>query len=159
MQSNGQLTSWSVFTQALQLCFAQSPYNDPMGTLFKLTQRGSVSANLEEFEDLANCVVGLPQAFLLTCFVTGLSPKIRREVQIYQPLTLAQVVGLARIQEEKVLEQRHASRPRPTLSSPSFTCAPSNPPPPTPCLLAAPTRFPPPAVKRLSSKEIASRRE
>jgi len=159
MQSNGQLTSWSIFTQALQRCFAQSPYDDPTGTLFKLTQQGSVSAYLVEFEDLANCVEGLPQAFLLTCFVAGLSPEIHREVQIHQPLTLAQAVDLARIQEEKVLDQRHASRPGPTLSSPSFTHAPSNPPPPTPPLLAAPTRFPPPAVKWLSLEEIASRRE
>ena len=174
MQSNGQLTSWPVFLQALQLRFAQSPYDDPTGALFKLTQQGSVSTYLFEFEELANRVVGLPQAVLLTCFVAGLSPEIRREVQILQPLTLAQAAGLARIQEEKFLEQHHASRPRPspvtttpTLpSSSSFprthTAAPQPLTPNSNTLsppFPPPLHPPPPSTKRLSPEEITSRRE
>ena len=174
MQSNGQLTSWPVFLLALQLRFAQSPYNDPTGALFKLTQRGSVSTYLSEFEELANRVVGLPQAFLLTCFVAGLSPEIRREVQILQPLTLAQAAGLACIQEEKFLEQRHASHPHPSSTTTPHTLPLSSTFPRTlttapqplstisttlPSPFPLPIRPPPPSTKRLSPEEIASRRE
>lgn len=88
MSSNGQLTSWPVFLQALQTRFAQSPYDDPIDALFKLTQKGSVGTYLLEFEDLENRVVGLPQPFLLSCFISGLSLDIHREVQALQPLTL-----------------------------------------------------------------------
>ena len=38
MTSNGQFTSWPVFLQALQTRFAPSQYEDPIGTLCKLTQ-------------------------------------------------------------------------------------------------------------------------
>ena len=81
MTSNGQFTSWLGFLQALQTRFSPSQYEDPTGILFKLTQRGSVAQYLAEFEELANRVVGLPAQFLLSCFVSGLNPEIRREVQ------------------------------------------------------------------------------
>ena len=112
MTSNGQFTSWPVFLQALQSRFAPSPYEDPTGALFKLTQKGTVSAYLSEFEDLANRVVGLPSHFLLSCFVSGLSSEIRREVQAHQPLTMAQAAGLARLQEEKLFVARRQGRNR-----------------------------------------------
>ena len=106
MTSNDQFTSWPSFLQALQARFAPSQYEDPTGSLFKLTQKGSVAQYLSEFEDLANRVVGLPPTFLLSCFVSGLSSDIRREVQAHQPLTLAQAAGLACLQEEKLLDHR-----------------------------------------------------
>jgi len=112
MTSNGQFTSWPIFLQALQSRFAPSPYEDPTGALFKLTQKGTVSAYLSEFEDLANRVVGLPSHFLLSCFVSGLSSEIRREVQAHQPLTMAQAAGLARLQEEKLFVARRQGRNR-----------------------------------------------
>jgi len=120
MSSNGQFTSWPIFLQALQTRFAPSQYEDPTGTLFKLTQKGTVAQYLSEFEDLANRVIGLPAPFLLSCFVSGLAPDIRREVQAHQPLTIIQAAGLARLQEEKLHDPRphHAfvrllRRPRP----------------------------------------------
>ena len=102
--SNDQLTSWSDFIQALQSLFAPSQYENPIDALFKLTQKGTVNSYLSEFEDLANRIVGLPSLFLLCCFVSRLSPQIRREVQALQPLTMAQAAGLARLQEKKLLD-------------------------------------------------------
>ena len=78
MSSNGQFTSWPVFLQALQTRFAPSNYEDPSGSLFKLIQKTTVAEYLSEFEELANRVVGLPAPFLLSCFVSGLAPEIRR---------------------------------------------------------------------------------
>jgi len=113
MTSNGQLTSWPVFLQALQTRFAPSQYKDPTGALFKLTQKSTVNAYLAEFEDLANHVVGLPAPFLLRCFISGLSLEIRRDVQAMQPLTLSQAAGFARLQEDKLLDVHPSLRPRP----------------------------------------------
>lgn len=102
-------------------------------------------------------------AFLLSCFISGLLPEIRREVQAHQPLTLSQAAGLARLQEEKLSDLRPPPPPicprPPSLSSPSLSRPPSlspllPPPPPLTC-----PNPPPPPFKRLTSEEIASRHE
>lgn len=68
--------------------FASSYYDDPYRALFKLQQRSTVNEYLSEFERLTNRVVGLAPPLLLSCFVSGLSPDLRREVQALQPLCL-----------------------------------------------------------------------
>jgi len=164
MTNNDQFTSWSFFLQALQACFVPSQYKDPTGSLFKLTQKGTVSQYLSKFEELANRVIGLPPSFLLSYFVSGISPDIRREVQVHQPMMLAQASGLACLQEEKHIDHRllpPPQRPRPPP-------LPFPPPLPTslPPLLPSPPRPPPsqllppnPTIKFLSPEEIVSRRE
>lgn len=97
MFRNGFITSWSGFLQALESIFAPSYYDDPKGTLFKLTQRSTVNEYLTEFERLANRVIGLPHPFLLSCFISGLTPDIRREVLARQPISLPQAMALAKL--------------------------------------------------------------
>ena len=112
MTSNGQFTSWPTrFT---------SEYEDPTGALCKLTQKGSVVAYQSEFEDLANRVMGGLPLFLLSCFVSDLTPKIRHEVQAHQLLTFTQATSLARLQEEKLFDHR-PSPPPPCPRPPSLT--------------------------------------
>lgn len=54
MFRNGFITSWNALLQTLESRFVQSFYDDPKGTLFKLTQHSSVNAYLTEFERVAN---------------------------------------------------------------------------------------------------------
>ncbi|XP_028212786.1 uncharacterized protein LOC114395257 [Glycine soja] len=96
MHRNGQLTSWPAFLHALHTRFSSSTYKDPTGLLCKLTQRSSVQEYLSEFESLANRILGLPAPFLLSCFISGLSPAIRREVQALQPHSLTQATQYPR---------------------------------------------------------------
>ncbi|XP_028237019.1 uncharacterized protein LOC114416356 [Glycine soja] len=162
MSSNAQFTSWPGFLQALQTRFAPSQYEDPTGVLFKLTQKGSVNQYLSEFEDLANRVIGLPSPFLLSCFISGLNPEIRREVQAHQPLTLVQAAGLAKLQEEKISDNRLSSRPRAPPPQPNplrVLPASAEPRQTLPPLLPAPPRPTPPIMKRLTPEELTSRRE
>jgi len=81
-----------------------SQYEYPIGALFILTQKGSIAQYLSDFEDLTNRIIRLLPLFLLSCFIYGLTPEIRQEVQALQPLTLVQATGLARLQEEKHLD-------------------------------------------------------
>lgn len=99
MFSNGLITSWESFLEALESRFAPTFYEDPKGALFKLTQKGTVNDYLTEFERLANRVVGLPPPFLLSCFILGLCPEVRREVMALQPISLLQATALAKLQE------------------------------------------------------------
>ena len=78
MNTIGQFTSWLVFLKALCTRFAPSQYDDHTRAFCKLTQKGTVAQYLSEFEDLANRIIGLPSPFLLSCFISGLAPEIRR---------------------------------------------------------------------------------
>lgn len=88
MLRNSLIMSWSSLLQALESRFAPTFYGDPKGTLFKLTQWGSVNQYLNEFERLSNLIIGLPPSFLLNCFISGFTLELRREVQALQPLSL-----------------------------------------------------------------------
>jgi hypothetical protein len=90
LYTNGEIASWAQFLQALEFRFAPTAYDDLRGKLFKLQQSGSVAGYLGEFESLANRIVGLSPRDLLSCFVSGLKPEIRREVLAQQPIDLSQ---------------------------------------------------------------------
>ena len=127
MYRNGQLSSWPAFLHALHTQFSSSTYEDPTGMLCKLTQQSLVMVYLSEFEALANRVIGLPTPFVLSCFISGLSPAIQREVQVMQPQSLTQAVSFARLHEEKLWDGRcqntcsTKSPPTQTIPSPSAT--------------------------------------
>ena len=143
MMRNHQLTSWSSFLQEIKARFAHSPYKDLTGTLFKLTQRKSVSKYMLQCEAPANRIIGLPTQFLLSCFISGLDPDIHHEVQALQPLTLVQATGLTRLHEEKLMEHccSFCGRAYPgTTSSSSSTFSPSLSPPTLP-LSPSPTKL------------------
>lgn len=159
MTCNGQITSWPSLLQALEAHFGPSNYEYPTGSLFKLTQQGSVNDYLSAFEALPNRIIGLPPPFLLNYFISGFSPEICREVEALQPLSYTQAAALGHLQEEKFLDC-HYSRPRPFPQS-SFVPRPSqtilNPTPP---LLPPPPFLPTPPkpsvpFKLLSLEEIA----
>jgi len=112
-----------------------------------------VGQYLSEFEDLANRIIGLPPLFLLSCFISELTSQIRREVQAHQPLTLVQATGLARLQEEKLIDNHQSSRACASQPVPPVPLQFVSPPP----LLPSPPHPSPPALKRLSPDEIDSR--
>lgn len=147
MFSNGFITSWEGFLQALESRFAPTFYDDPKGALFKLTQKGSVNEYLTEFERLANRVVGLPPPFLLSCFISGLNADVRREVMTLQPISLLQATALAKLQEEKLRDR--------AASTPHNFYQPKPPPPHTP----NPTTKAKPSYVQRTPVEIAFRRE
>ena len=76
MTSNGQFTSCPVFLQAFQTRFTPSQYEDPTSALFQLTQKSTINAYLFKFQDLTNRRIGLPSPFLLSFFISSLSPEI-----------------------------------------------------------------------------------
>ena len=160
MYRNGQLSSWPAFLHALHTQFSSSTYEDPTGMLCKLTQQSLVMVYLSEFEALANRVIGLPTPFVLSCFISGLSPAIQREVQVMQPQSLTQAVSFARLHEEKLWDGRRQSThstkfpPTQTIPSPSANFF-------EPSLHQGPTKPQTTTVpfKRLSPAELALRQE
>ena len=101
---------------------------------------------LTKFKRLANRIIGLAPPALLNCFISGLHPELRREVQALQPHSLLQAVALAKLQEEKLHDRCRYVRP----PAPVAILAPS---------LGPPTTNPRSPVKRLSPEELATRRD
>ena len=158
MYRNGQIVSWMQFLQALELRFAPTAYDDPRGKLFKLQQSSSVASYLSDFESLANRIVGLSPLDLLSCFISGLKPEIRRDLLAQQPSPLSQAAGLARLQEEKLNDILRLARPRhPPWQPPSNSKSDSTSPRPAAPLLPTPPAKP--RFRHLSETELAERRE
>jgi len=161
MHSNNQLLSWPMFLHALELRFAPSHYDDPKGALFKLCQTTSVKDYQTAFENLANRITGLPSEFYLSCFISGLKPEIRRELQAFQPLLIAQAISLAKLQEEKLNDKSSSFYTKPGNTNSNSTIPPRSSFRPT--VTASPQKTPttpkPFPIKRLSLAELQARRE
>lgn len=143
MHSNNHFHSWDAFAAALEVRFGDSPYVDHMGFLAKLRQSSTVTAYFTSYEALANRTSQLPATFLLSNFISGLRPDIRREVQALRPSSITQAQGLARLQEDKFLDARRPFLPR---SIQQTTHPPAAPP-----LLLSPTATILATVSRLSA--------
>lgn len=111
----------------------------------------SIKRNLKHF---SNRVVGLPHNFLLSCFISGLKPHMKKEVQALQPINLMQAVDFAKLREEKFSELRKYQRYPPYSNnySNSQPSSSNNPP-----LLPKPLSNIP--VKRLSASKLQDRRD
>lgn len=153
MFSNGQLLSWATFLRALELKFSPSKYEDPQGALFKLCQTSTILAYQAKFESLANQVIELPPQFYLSCFISGLKPEIRRELQAFQPLSLHHAISLAKLQEEKFLEQFSLTPKR--TEPPNFNRSITMPALTTTPTPTKPPHKPSPPIKRLSPAELS----
>ena len=77
-------------------------------------------------------MVGHPPPFLLSCFISGLNPEVRREVMALQPISLLQATALAKLQEEKLRDRtnqapRSFPQPRPFVPQASNTSSKTTP--------------------------------
>nr|GMD73853.1 Transposon Ty3-G Gag-Pol polyprotein [Ipomoea batatas] len=104
MKKNRLLTTWKEFLQNVTKRFGESRFEDFQGKLSKLTQQTTVTAYQAEFERLMNKVTGIAEPILLSMFIVGLKPLIRREVLMAQPTTLMETFDLAREYEAKLEE-------------------------------------------------------
>lgn len=105
MRFRGPL-KWDEFTKAVQLWFGPTDYEDPSEALTRLKQTTPVATYQEAFEKLSHWVDGLPENFLIGCFIAELRDEIRIAVKIKQPRTLADTIGVAKLNEERNQLQR-----------------------------------------------------
>nr|TKR84335.1 hypothetical protein D5086_0000258830 [Populus alba] len=151
---------WREFVQAILLRFGPTEYEDPSESLTCLRQTTTVAAYQEAFERLSHQVDGLPEGFLIGCFVAGLRDEIRIDVKIKQPHTLANVIGVARLLEERNLLHKKANFPNRSSHTMLTSRVPTNSaagvlgPPPSQRATPFPTSF-----RRITNQEARERRE
>jgi hypothetical protein len=93
------------------LCrFGKGSYNDPMETLSKLKQTGSLEYKTQ-FEVLASRVLRLIDSHKLSMFLGGLRDDIRVPVRMFNPKTLNDAYALARMQEECIVINNKYGKP------------------------------------------------
>lgn len=76
LANNQILATWPEFSQALELRFDPSDYENHQASLFKLKQVTNVAAYQAAFEKLCNRVTGLSNEVLLNCYLYGLTQDI-----------------------------------------------------------------------------------
>jgi uncharacterized coiled-coil protein SlyX len=101
----GHLT-WAEFSQAVLHRFGPTDYEDPSEALTRLRQSTTVSTYQTEFEKLSQRIDGLPENYLVGCFIAGLRDEIRLDVKVKQPSTLLDAIGVARLVEERIQLQK-----------------------------------------------------
>jgi len=106
MCQNHQLTNWISFSHAPELRFRPSTYENHQAELFKLRQTSTVAEYQKRFEKICNRVMGLQPKMILYCFLSGLIPKIRREIAVLQPTSITQAMGLAKLLESKIQDSK-----------------------------------------------------
>lgn len=111
LRSSNGLTTWNEFLKALQTRFGTGSYDDPMETLVKLKQTGSIEEFKSRFETLANRVHDLPDHLKLSCFLGGLKDEIRLPVRMFNPSRMIDAYSLAKIQEELIWTSRRTPKP------------------------------------------------
>lgn len=88
MKRNRLLGSWQEFQDSLVLRFRPSKFEDYQGKLAKLTQKTLVADYQTEFEFLMNKVIGVTESWLISIWIAGLKPLLRREVGMAKPVSL-----------------------------------------------------------------------
>ena len=99
------------FTEAILCRFGPTEYEDPSEALTRLKQTSTVTAYQETFEKLSHQVDGLPEPFLIACFIVGLRDEIRLDVKIKQLKSVAEAIGVARLVEERNLLRHKPFQP------------------------------------------------
>ncbi|XP_024955869.1 uncharacterized protein LOC112498643 [Citrus sinensis] len=106
MKMNSLLTTWKEFLQNLKHRFGASLYDDPQGNLSKLTQTTTMAKFQTAFEDLMNRVTGISEPLLISFFIPGLKPYIRRELLFARPSSFMEAFALARAYEAHAEEAK-----------------------------------------------------
>lgn len=92
----------SEFSKGLIIGFSPAKFKDHAVTLeilksCELRQTSTLREYQSRFERLANQNDGLPESFLVSCFVSGLKDETRLDVQLFIPWAVVTIIGQARL--------------------------------------------------------------
>ncbi|KAG6695507.1 hypothetical protein I3842_09G101100 [Carya illinoinensis] len=149
---DGKTISWHKFEKGILRRFG--PIEDYDEALSKIKQKGTFQEYQQEFEKLANRVIGWPKKALLGAFMGGLKEDIAIEVRMFRPKGLKNVIDLAKRQDEKLQRGRKPSGSVSSNNRSMGTASPTN----TTTLLLTTKPTPVNAMKRLSFDEMRLRR-
>ncbi|XP_061364975.1 uncharacterized protein LOC133308371 [Gastrolobium bilobum] len=162
--NGGSVQSWEQLKLAIRQRFGGTAYTDLRGVLSKLTQEGSLNDYIKNFEALINQVADFSDEILMSFFVSGLLPDLRRAIQLHSPTTLHQAMQLSLTYDAHFVELRSSftsAGSKKSFVKSSYTVEQPKPltailPSDKPALPALPSNVP---FKKLSTEDLRKRRE
>jgi hypothetical protein len=110
--------TWDAFERELLIRFGPTEVKDYDEALSRIQQEGTLQDYQQEFEHLANRVVGWPQKALVGTFLGGLQQDIVYAVRMFKPKTLRDAIELACMRDDNLSRDRKiASGEGPTMST------------------------------------------
>lgn len=88
IRRNNLLSNWDKFKEDLRERFRGFVIEDKLQELLHIQQTSSVAAYLERFAELLYDVTGQSKASLISFFIGGLKPELRRKFNISIPASL-----------------------------------------------------------------------
>jgi hypothetical protein len=107
-QAEDRPITWAILEKELLARFGPIEYEDYDEALSRVKQKGSLREYHQEFEKLANRVVGWPQKALIGTFLGGLKADISADVQKFKPRTLRETIEFARIREDELTHSKRS---------------------------------------------------
>ncbi|XP_027071813.1 uncharacterized protein [Coffea arabica] len=100
------MVPWKELAVAVCERFGEGDPEEAIEEFNKLMQTGSVAEYLERFEQLKSMVMislpGQPDSYYKSCFLSGLKEEIVSMVRMTKPLTLADTIEAAKLQEKNL---------------------------------------------------------
>lgn len=93
--------TWTEFTKALLVHFGPTEFEDFSEDFTRLWQTTTVDVYQKSFEKLSHRVDSLLKTFLIGCFVARLKDEIQLDVKMKQAQSLAKVIGVLQLVEER----------------------------------------------------------
>jgi len=116
LERRGLILDWEQFYTAVFTQFDKDQYQLLLRQLDSLSQTGTVTEYLTQFEELSHGILLYNSAYDDTYFVTrflgGLTEDIRSAIALHRPADMQQASALALIQEEELEHSRHRSASR-----------------------------------------------
>lgn len=114
----GVWPNWNEYKTAIVSRFGQTPYDDPLASLMKLKQDGTVEQYQDRFDALLTRVnMNVSQA--ISCFLSGLQPDIRNTVRMFKPSSIHDAYCLAKLQEATLATLQKKTKP--LIEKPPYT--------------------------------------
>ncbi|XP_061359120.1 uncharacterized protein LOC133303256 [Gastrolobium bilobum] len=118
LSDEGLLPTWAAFVTVLHRRFGPSEFDEPIGTLAKLQQQGSVAEYQSAFEAAVSKVPGLSATMKRGLFISGLKSRIRRLVLPQRPGDWHEALALAKVFEDHLSDEKSI---RPWMAKPPFS--------------------------------------
>lgn len=94
--------SWEEYVRALASQFGDCVFDDSMGELTSLKQKGSIQDYQDQFKEFLNRVK-LTESYVVSYFLSGLKEEMQLSVKMFMPRTIQHAKTLARLEETKIL--------------------------------------------------------
>ncbi|GJZ58345.1 gypsy/ty3 retroelement polyprotein [Tanacetum coccineum] len=109
---------WGAYRQAILQRFGLA-YNDPLVEIKKVKHVKTVQEYIDEYDKLL-CIVELSEEQSISFFLAGLQSDVEVAVRMFKPRSLAELYGLAKLQETNLNPMKSKNR-MPLLPSSRFS--------------------------------------